>query len=88
MKNFGIPMLASSGYLAELEHGACTGCGRCVEACPFAALEAAEAGGIPQVSAERCMGCGACLTSCPEQALRLVENPDKGIPLRLRDLKR
>ncbi|MBC7339751.1 MAG: 4Fe-4S binding protein [Firmicutes bacterium] len=54
--------------MAEIEVVAsrCTGCGECVAACPFWAIEVV--GGVA-VIAESCTGCGACVPSCPEGAL-------------------
>ena len=44
----------------------CIGCGACVSACPFGALEMQEA--AVQVTAA-CTSCGACLEACPAGAL-------------------
>ncbi len=77
----GTPMLAASGYLAQVNEGLCRGCGACVRACPFAALTLQ--GGIARVDAEACMGCGVCSGRCREGALSLVREPAKGEPLEL-----
>jgi len=50
----------------ELIASRCTGCGECVGACPFFALEVV---GQIAVIAENCTACGACLSACPEGAL-------------------
>jgi electron transfer flavoprotein alpha subunit/NAD-dependent dihydropyrimidine dehydrogenase PreA subunit len=44
----------------------CTGCGTCVFACPFGAIEVS--GGKAKVF-ESCTDCGACVDQCPEGAL-------------------
>ena len=54
----------------------CTGCGSCVDACPFGALELAE--GIATVS-EQCTACGACLDACPVEALSLPDRPQAAV---------
>lgn len=38
MVKYGNPMLASSGYVAQVDMESCNCCGICVEACPFGAL--------------------------------------------------
>jgi NAD-dependent dihydropyrimidine dehydrogenase PreA subunit len=54
----------------ELDQGACTGCGRCVEVCPHQvfALEEKRAR-ISEFDA--CMECGACAKNCPTAAIRV-----------------
>jgi electron transfer flavoprotein alpha subunit len=49
----------------------CTGCGACVEECPFGAVEL----GADDKAAvdEKCTLCGACVEVCPEQAITLEE---------------
>lgn len=47
---------------------ACTGCGACVEECPYGALE--MKGDVVTVN-EKCTFCGACVDVCPVEALSL-----------------
>jgi electron transfer flavoprotein alpha subunit len=53
-----------------IDQDKCSGCGACVEACPFAAL--ALAGDKAQVN-DGCTLCGTCVDACPEGALALEE---------------
>jgi electron transfer flavoprotein alpha subunit len=48
----------------------CTGCGSCVDECPFEAIEL-----IDDVAAsnDKCTLCGACVDVCPEEAITLEE---------------
>lgn len=80
MVRWGVPMVASSGYLAEVAEDRCVGCGACAEVCPFGALTLEE-GGAPRIDGERCMGCGVCAGRCAAGALALVRAPHKGLPL-------
>ncbi len=48
----------------------CTGCGACVEECPFEALELVE--DHAQVN-DKCTLCGACVEVCPEEAISIEE---------------
>jgi len=60
----------------------CTGCGKCVEACPVEAmaLVSAEDPKLPKrrkarVLEDSCLGCGVCVRACPTGALYLVSRP-------------
>ncbi len=75
----GVPMLASSGYLAQVDPDLCIQCGTCTDFCPFDALSPDEF--ICKVDTEKCMGCGVCVDQCPQGALALVRDPAKGEPL-------
>ena len=50
----------------------CSGCKRCVRACPYGAVEMKE--GKAQVQ-DRCTSCGACLQVCKEKALQTDAKP-------------
>ena len=79
----GVPMLASSGYLAALRADNCLHCGLCAKKCPFSAITMAGENGnaLPRVDAEQCLGCGICALHCPGKALGLVRDPAKPAPL-------
>ncbi|MFB3825183.1 MAG: ATP-binding protein [Bryobacteraceae bacterium] len=84
MMRQGVPMMASSGYVAEVNPELCAACRDCVEACPFEALAAPD--GPTSVLWEKCMGCGACEAMCSTGAVALVRDERKGIPLDVRAL--
>lgn len=48
----------------------CTGCGSCVDECPFEALELID--DLATVN-EKCTLCGTCVDVCPEEAIALEE---------------
>jgi ferredoxin len=77
----GIPMLASSGYISQVDEALCIGCADCVDYCQFGALEVID--GWNQVDYEKCMGCGVCVDKCPQGALALVRDESKGVPLEI-----
>lgn len=84
MVKYGIPMLASSGYVAQVDSDRCTTCGACIEACPFGAI---SLNNTITIDRDRCMGCGVCQSQCAFEAVALVLAPDKGVPLDVRVLE-
>jgi Pyruvate/2-oxoacid:ferredoxin oxidoreductase delta subunit len=80
----GTPMLASSGYIAQVDSSRCTACNTCQAFCQFGALGLAN--GSISVDLEACMGCGVCVSKCPQEALSLRREPGKGVPLDIRAL--
>jgi Pyruvate/2-oxoacid:ferredoxin oxidoreductase delta subunit len=76
----GTPMLASSGYVAQVDKDACISCGTCETYCQFNAL---TLDGTSVVNEAECMGCGVCVSKCPQEALSLRREESKGIPLEL-----
>jgi len=77
----GTPMLASSGYTAQVNEELCVGCGVCEPYCHFDAIEIAD--GINRVNMNLCMGCGICVSHCDQNAVALELTPSKGLPLEM-----
>jgi ferredoxin len=80
----GIPMIASSGYMSEVDVDLCVGCGDCLGSCPFGALRCKDE--IVVVDGDGCMGCGVCVSVCEVGALSLIRDPTKSEPLEIEDL--
>lgn len=78
---YGNPMMASSGYVAQVDEALCVGCATCEDTCPFDAIEVDE---TAVVKWDACMGCGACAGTCPNDAISLIRDEKKGIPLDVR----
>jgi len=81
----GVPMLASSGYVAEVDPSECIACGSCQERCQFGAI---SVNGYAVIDAAACMGCGVCVSQCPQEAMSLVRDERRGVPLELDELMR
>jgi len=80
---FGVPILASSGFVAKVEEGECNACGDCESICPFSAI---EVGDIAVVKEDKCMGCGVCEEVCPAGVISLKRDPSKPEPLDINQL--
>jgi heterodisulfide reductase subunit A len=54
--------------IAMVDEDACTGCGICVEICPYEARTLNERKRIAEVNDALCAGCGGCIAACPSNA--------------------
>ena len=50
----------------------CLGCGDCVKACPFGAMQLNEGEQLPHVDLDKCTGCGKCVEACPRNLCELT----------------
>jgi Fe-S-cluster-containing hydrogenase component 2 len=53
MVRWGVPMMAPSGFVAEVDPQRCRGCGKCQQVCAFRAV---EVHGRAQVDVDRSLG--------------------------------
>jgi ferredoxin len=79
----GTPMLASSGFVAQVDRDLCQACGTCEQACQFAAIHLDE---VACIDAAKCMGCGVCVGQCSKGAISLLRMKEKGEPLDIQAL--
>ena len=58
-------------FIAKIDTQLCTWCDKCVEACPYDAVEKASVDGkeVAQIIASLCKGGGSCVPVCPEDAI-------------------
>ena len=80
----GTPMIASSGYVAQVDADLCADCGSCADVCQFAAISMDD--GFAHIDAAGCMGCGVCVAHCPQEAISLQRDPARGEPLEIQKL--
>jgi ferredoxin len=79
----GMPLLASSGYVAQVDSELCLKCRKCEKTCQFNAIRMDEKAVIDEA---QCMGCGVCVGQCKSGAIRLVRAPARGEPLEIQTL--
>ena len=66
-------IVSVSGAVCDVEENHCMGCGACVEACTYGAIELRETrqGKKAVVNPVLCKGCGLCNALCPTAAISL-----------------
>ncbi len=76
----------TSNFLPWVDETTCSGCGKCVAACPVEAMGLVSANDPhrparkkARVAAELCLGCGVCARVCPAQSIRLEARPQRVI---------
>lgn len=63
--------LLQDPLIAFVDENICSGCGICVNICPYEAREMDAQRGISVVHSALCQGCGACVAACPNFACEL-----------------
>jgi heterodisulfide reductase subunit A len=70
-------VIALDPVIAEVNLLHCAGCGQCMEACPYDAIELEN--GVARVNSYLCKGCGTCAATCPNKAMSLIHFDDAEI---------
>lgn len=72
----------TSNFIPVIDEAACTGCGKCVEACPVEALALLSANDpkqtkrkIARLDKELCLGCAVCVAVCGQKCITLASRP-------------
>ena len=76
----------TTNFLPESDPDLCTGCGKCVAACPVEAMFLVSANDpakpkrkTARLDDELCLGCGVCVPACPEGGIRLTPRDERVI---------
>ncbi len=66
----------SEAITASVDPEICTGCGTCIEICPYGAPRKTE-DNVAEIVVAACKGCGDCGASCPENAITMSHYTDE-----------
>ncbi len=80
----GKKSIPSAKHAVTVSTRLCSGCGLCVEACPYHAREINPLDNIAMVHYDLCHGCGACAAVCPNGATQQI-GFDKGQVMAMAD---
>ena len=76
----------TTNFLPETDTAACTGCGKCVTACPVEAMSLVSANDparpkrkVAQLDEDACLGCGVCVPACPDTNIKLAPRGERVI---------
>jgi len=76
----------TTNFLPEVDESQCTGCGKCVSACPVEAMTLVSANDPHQYNRKKavlnedvCLGCGVCVKTCAKNGLSLRSRPERVI---------
>jgi ferredoxin len=74
----------TSRFMPQVEAQTCTGCGKCMSACPVEAMTLVSANDPHQAARKKarvnenlCLGCGVCLRACRQGSLTLAERAER-----------
>jgi len=67
------PVMFRSEYVAQVDDERCSGCGECLEVCPFGAFLPTGREVNARIDLKKCYGCGICRSACARDAIRLVD---------------
>jgi len=78
---FSKDQLESDPQVSMVDIKRCIGCGKCIDTCPFGAIELIDFRGQPKAGVIEtvCQGCGLCTSTCPQGAIQLQHFTDNQI---------
>ncbi|RLB69989.1 MAG: disulfide reductase, partial [Deltaproteobacteria bacterium] len=74
---FSNETLIADPLIAEVKEDVCSGCGICIDICPYGARIMDDFKRISMVNQAVCQGCGACIAACPNKACELINSTSR-----------
>jgi len=76
----------TSNFIPVIAETVCSGCGKCVEACPVEAMGLVTANDpkhskrkVARLNRDLCLGCAVCVAACPQRCITLDSRPQRVI---------
>ncbi|WP_446424961.1 4Fe-4S binding protein [Mailhella sp.] len=78
MALFSKPKLENDPQVSLVDIKRCVGCGKCIQVCPYQAIEEVDVRGQKKarVIETVCQGCGVCTATCPQGAIQVAHFTD------------
>ena len=78
MALFSKPKLENDPQVSLVDIKRCVACGKCIQVCPYQAIEEVEVRGQKKahVIETVCQGCGVCTATCPQGAIQVAHFTD------------
>ncbi|OEF97445.1 4Fe-4S dicluster domain-containing protein [Desulfuribacillus alkaliarsenatis] len=88
VKKFGsLRPVHTSNFIPAIDAITCTGCGKCVKACPINAISITTikqdkelsniTRKVARIDEDICLGCGVCVRSCPKVSIKLEHRGER-----------
>jgi len=86
-KKFGmLHPVQTTSYIPTIDDTTCTGCGKCLQACPIKAIDLISNNDAVnnqsekvKINEEICLGCGICVRACPNKSITLERRKEQVI---------